>query len=366
MDDFDYYGVLEIDRNASAEEIKRAFRKQALKYHPDKNQNNPEAEERFKQINEAYQALSDENKRAVYDRYGRAGLNSQGGGGGGAGFESMFGDFADVFDSFFGGGRNGKTKNREMLDIAIELRISFLEAVFGCKKTVKYRYSKPCGSCGGTGGKRKQCARCSGRGQVYQRQGFMTFSQTCPECRGAGSTLESACKECGGKGASVIEDSIEISIPEGIDRGQRLRVGGHGNEGAKGGRGDLYVVIDVTEDKVFVRNDNNIYVEVPVFFTLAALGGEIEVVTLRGKQTLSIPRATRDQAQFVLRSQGVKSLSSGRLGDMVVQVKLIYPNKLSKEQEELLTKLHESFGLENSSHTGFFDEILERVKGWFV
>ena len=365
MDDFDYYGVLEIDRNATAEEIKRAFRKQALKYHPDKNQNNPEAEELFKQINEAYQALSDENKRAIYDRYGRAGLSSQGGGGG-SGFESMFGDFADVFDSFFGGGRNGKSKNREMLDIAIQLRISFLEAVFGCKKTVKYHYAKPCASCGGTGGKRKQCPRCSGRGQVYQRQGFMTFSQTCPECRGAGSTLENVCKECGGKGSSVIEESIEISIPEGIDQGQRLRVGGHGNVGAKGGRGDLYVVIDISEDKVFVRSESNIYVEVPVFFTLAALGGEIEVVTLRGKQSLHIPRATRDQAQFVLRSQGVKSLSSGRLGDMVVQVKLIYPNELSKEQEELLAKLHESFGLANSSHTGFFDEILERVKGWFV
>lgn len=364
MDEFDYYEVLELDRNASSEEIKRAYRKMALKYHPDKNQNNPEAEAKFKQINEAYQILSDEQKRAVYDRYGKAGLSASGGGGG---FESAFGDFADVFDSFFGGGRKrGGERSREMLDIGIEMEIGFFEAVFGCKKTIRYRYAKPCESCGGTGGKRKSCSYCSGQGQVYQRQGFMTFSQTCPKCGGAGSTLENACKECRGKGSTVIDDSFELTIPEGIDKGQRIRVGGRGNVGKSGSRGDLYVSIGVIEDAVFVRHEHNVYIETPVFFTLCALGGEIEVATLRGRQKLEIPRGTRDKAQISLKGEGVKSIGSSRIGDMIVQIKIVYPAKLTKEQEELLTKLHESFGHEGTTHASFFEEVFERIKGWFV
>ncbi|MDR0747115.1 MAG: molecular chaperone DnaJ [Helicobacteraceae bacterium] len=361
MEDFEYYSALEIDRNASAEEIKRAYRKMALKYHPDKNQNNPEAEARFKQINEAYQVLSDEGKRSLYDRYGKAGLSSQGGG-----FETVFDDFADVFDSFFGGSRKRQgARSREHLDIAVDLEISFFEAVFGCKKNIRYRYAKPCAACGGTGGTRKTCGYCSGRGQVYQRQGFMTFSQTCPKCRGQGSVLETACKECGGKGSIVIDDTIDITIPEGIDRGQRLRVSGRGNMSASGARGDLYVLIDVAEDAAFVRRENDIYVEAPVFFTVCALGGAIEIATLRGRQTLEIPRGTRDRAQIVLKGEGVKRLNGSAIGDMIVQVKLVYPARLTAEQEELLRKLHDSFGAEGTTHTGFFDEIFNRVKGWF-
>ncbi|MDR2153314.1 MAG: molecular chaperone DnaJ [Helicobacteraceae bacterium] len=362
MDDFDYYAVLEIDRNATAEEIKRAFRKAALKYHPDKNRNNPEAEAKFKRINEAYQVLSDENKRALYDRYGKEGLDSRGG----ADFGDMFGDIADVFDSFFGGGRKrSDRRNKEALDIAVELEISFMEAVFGCKKTLKYRYLKPCEACGGAGGKRKTCDYCGGRGQIYQRQGFMTFSQTCPKCHGTGGVLETACKECKGKGAIAIDDSVELTIPEGVDNAQRLRALGRGNLGASGARGDLYVVLSVRDDPVFVRQDNNVYVEAPVFFTLAALGGSIEVATLRGKQNLEIARGTRDKAQIVLRGEGIRSAASARTGDMIVQVKIVYPKKLTDEQEELLTKLHESFGQESVAHKGFFDEIAERVKSWF-
>ncbi|MDR2639533.1 MAG: molecular chaperone DnaJ [Helicobacteraceae bacterium] len=363
MDDFDYYAVLEIDRNATAEEIKRAFRKAAIKYHPDKNRNNPEAEAKFKQINEAYQVLSDENKRALYDRYGKAGLNA--GAGGGADFGDMF-NFADIFDSFFGGGRGQSSRRRqEALDIAVELQLSFMEAVFGCKKTLKYRYLKPCEACGGAGGKRKTCDYCGGRGQIYQRQGFMTFSQTCPKCEGAGAILETACKECKGKGAIAIDDSIELTIPEGVDSGQRLRAGGRGNMGKGKARGDLYVVLSVLDDPVFVRRENHVYVEAPVFFTLAALGGSIEVATLRGAKTLEIERGTRDKAQIVLRGEGIRSATGGRIGDMIVQVKLVYPKRLTEEQEALLTKLHESFGQESVAHKGFFDEIADRVKSWF-
>lgn len=367
MEELDYYAALEIDKNATAEEIKRAYRKQALKYHPDKNQNNPEAEAKFKQINEAYQVLSDEKKRAVYDRYGKAGLEG-GGGAGGAGFEDVFGDFADIFDSFFGGGgrSSGSRRTREMLDVAVELELTFLEAVFGCKKEVKYTWTKPCDACGGTGGDRATCDFCSGRGQVYQRQGFMTFSQTCPKCHGQGSMLKNACKSCHGKGKIGVEETVEITIPEGIDRGQRLRVGGRGSLGQNGARGDLYVVIDVLEDAAFVRHENHVYIEVPVFFTLAALGGTIEVTTLRGTRELEIPAGTRDKAQIVLKNEGIKGVNSSRRGDLIVQVKLVYPAKLTKEQEELLQKLHESFGQDGHPHKGFFDEVLERVKGWFA
>ncbi|MDR1452107.1 MAG: molecular chaperone DnaJ [Helicobacteraceae bacterium] len=362
MDDFDYYAVLEIDKNATAEEIKRAFRKAAIKYHPDKNRNNPEAEARFKQINEAYQVLSDENKRAIYDRYGKDGLNARGG----ADFGDMFGDIADVFDSFFGGGRKRSgDRRKETLDIAVEMELSFMEAVFGCKKTLKYRYHKPCAACGGAGGKRKTCDYCKGRGQIYQRQGFMTFSQTCPKCGGAGGVLESACNECKGAGAIQIDDVLELVVPEGVDSGQRLRAGGRGNMGKNGSRGDLYVVLSVLEDPVFARRDSNVYVEAPVFFTLTVLGGTIEVATLRGAKNIEIERGTRDKTQIALRGEGIKSATGGRIGDMIVQVKIVYPKKMTLEQETLLRKLHESFGQESVAHKGFFDEIAERVKGWF-
>ncbi|MDR2904526.1 MAG: molecular chaperone DnaJ [Helicobacteraceae bacterium] len=363
MEDFDYYEALEIERNATSEEIKRAFRKAAVKYHPDKNRNNSEAEAKFKQINEAYQVLSDENKRAIYDRYGKAGLS--GAGGGGADFEDMFGGFADIFDSFFGGSSR-KRRQEEALDVGAPLEISFMEAVFGCKKEVKFRYAKPCEECKGSGGTRRKCDYCGGRGQVYQRQGFMTFSQSCPKCAGTGNMLENACKSCGGKGQHIIDDKVEIAVPEGIDSNQRLRVGGRGSMGKNGDRGDLYVVIRVADDPVFVRHDNNVYVEAPVFFTLAALGGSIEIATLRGAKTLEIARATRDKSQITLRGEGIKSLSSGRIGDMIVQVKIVYPKTLSAEQEELLRKLHDSFGQEGAAHKGFFDEIADRVKNWFA
>ena len=306
--------------------------------------------------------MSDENNRALYDRYGKEGLGSRGG----SDFSDIFGDFADVFDSFFGGGRkrsNGRDK--EALDIAIELKISFMEAVFGCKKTLKYRYLKPCATCKGAGGKRKKCDYCGGRGQVYQRQGFMTFSQTCPKCGGTGGILETVCETCKGKGAIAIDDSLELTIPEGVDNAQRLRANGRGNLGSSGARGDLYVVLSVAGDPAFVRQDNDVYVEAPVFFTLAALGGSIEVATLRGKRNLEITRGTRDKSQIVIRGEGIRTAASGRTGDMIVQVKIVYPKKLTEEQEALLNKLHESFGQESIAHKSFFDEIADRVKGWF-
>ena len=370
MEEFDYYEILGVAKTASGDEIKKAYRKMAMKYHPDKNQGDSEAEVMFKKINEAYQILSDESKRATYDRYGKAGL--EGGGMGGAGGFGGFDDFADIFDSFFGGGgRGGGTRQqRENLDIAVEIDIEFHEAVFGCKKEVKYRYEKPCETCEGTGsktGKRETCSTCGGKGQIFQRQGFMTFSQTCPACGGTGTVIKDKCSKCHGSGKEKVEDKFSLDIPEGIDDGNRLRVAGRGSIGKSGNRGDLYVVVRVREDRVFVRHEDDIYVEVPIFFTLAALGGKITIPTLRGEKEIEIKRSIRDKEQIIIRGEGVPNVHTGRKGNMIVQVKLAYPEKMGAEQEELLKKLHESFGHNdiNEPHKGAFDEVVDKIKGWF-
>jgi molecular chaperone DnaJ len=367
VEEFDYYEILGVAKTASGDEIKKAYRKMAMKYHPDKNHGNDEAEVMFKKINEAYQILSDESKRATYDRYGKAGLEGRGMGGGG-GFE----DFADIFDSFFGGGgrSGGGRRQRENLDIAVEIEIDFLEAVFGCKKEIKYRYEKPCDACDGSGsknGKRETCSTCGGKGQIFQRQGFMTFSQTCPACGGTGSVIKDKCPKCHGSGKERVDDKFSLDIPEGIDDGNRLRVAGRGSIGKSGTRGDLYVVVRVREDRVFVRHEDDIYVEVPIFFTLAVLGGTIAIPTLRGEKAIEIKRNIKDKEQIVIRGEGVTNVHTGRKGNMVAQVKLVYPEKMNAEQEELLKKLHESFGLNdvNEPHKGVFDEVVDRIKGWF-
>lgn len=360
MAEADFYEILEVDRNATSEEIKRAYRKQAIKYHPDKNQGNSEAEAKFKEVNEAYQVLSDEQKRAVYDRYGRAGLEN------GGGFSGSFDDLAEIFDSFFGGSSRGRSRRpAEMLDIAIKVNLSFFEAVFGTKKRVDYSWQKPCETCKGTGGDKVTCSVCSGRGQVYQRQGFMTYSQTCPKCHGAGFAIKNPCKECKGTGKNDTKDTVEISIPSGIDTGQRLRVSGKGNLGQSGNRGDLYVVVEVDDDHHFVRNGEDIYFEVPVFFTLAVLGGEIEIASLRGKKPLTIPKNTRDKTQLTLKGEGIDSAISGRKGNLIAQVKIVYPDKMTADQEQKLRDLHDSFGQDGHAHTGLLDELFDRVKGWF-
>lgn len=364
-EDFDYYEVLGVNNNASADELKRAYRKMALKYHPDKNQDD-EAEAMFKRVNEAYQVLSDEEKRAVYDRYGKAGLEGGMGGGGAGGFEG-FGDFADIFDSFFGGGGGSRRsqKPRERLDIAVDITLEFKEAVFGAKKELDYTYLKSCTACGGTGGTRVTCDYCQGTGQVYQKQGFMTFSQTCPKCHGEGTIIKEACKVCHGKGNVEVDDTITVDIPEGIDNGHRLRVSGKGNIGKSGNRGDLYVNIHVRDDEVFIRHDDNIYLEVPIFFTLAALGGTIKIPTLRGEEEIAIKRGIKDKEQLTVKNLGVRNVRSGYKGDMIVQVKLEYPKNYTSEQQELLEKLHASFGGDNQPHENLFDGIVDRVKGWF-
>ena len=374
MAEMDYYEILEIERTATQEEIKRAYRKMALKYHPDRNPDDKEAEEKFKLVNEAYQVLSDEQKRAVYDRYGKQGLEGQGFHGfEGQSYEDIMDDLSAIFESVFGGGFTGRRSGRSAgdrynLDLSAEMEITFKEAVFGAKKELKYRYKKPCGACNGTGAKNGEvatCEYCNGQGQVYMRQGFMTFAQTCPQCHGSGQRIAEKCAECAGRGYEEVETTITVEIPEGVDDGNRLRIPGAGNVGTGGRRGDLYVTFYVEEDEHFVRHGDDIYLEVPVFFTQAVLGDKITIPTLRGEKELNLPRGARDKQQFVFRGEGVRNVHSGQLGNLIAQIRIVYPKNLNEKQEQLLRELQESFGIESKPHESLFESAFEKIKGWF-
>lgn len=372
MTEIDYYELLKVGKSADKITIKKAYRKMAMKYHPDKNPNDEEAENKFKAVNEAYQVLSDDEKRSIYDKYGKEGLKGLGQNTGG--FSSSFDDLSSVFEEVFGNSGFGSSSRRQKktynynLDIAIELTIEFNEAILGCKKDVDYRYKKACPACKGTGakdGKLSICPHCNGEGQIHIRQGFMTFAQTCPHCGGSGQVVMDKCDTCNGTGFNKVKDSFEVSIPEGVNNGNKIRVPNKGNIAPDGTRGDLYLQIRVKEDSHFVRHDDDIYIEVPIFFTQVALGDNIKIPSLKGELELKIPAGTKDKEQFRFSGEGVKSVQSFRKGDLIVQIKIKYPKKLNKEQKELLEKLQESFGLESKPHLSNFEDLFDRVKDWF-
>ena len=367
QEEFDYYEVLQISRDATGAEIKKAYRKLALKYHPDHNPDDPDAEEMFKRINEAYAVLSDDEKRALYDRYGKAGLEGQSGG-----FShTTMDDIMDIFNSMFGGnpfgtrGGRSDTAGRYARDIEVELQLSFPEAVFGTIKRFDIRYKYACESCHGEGGKSETCDYCGGHGQVVMRQGFVQFAQSCPKCHGEGRRIVKKCSDCHGKGYLEEKEEIEIEIPAGVDTGNRLRVQGKGNRLVNGRRGDLYVHFVVEEDEHFIRHGNDLYVEVPVFFTQAILGEEIAIPSLEGELTLSLPQGTQDKAQFVFENEGVPDVHTGYKGRLIAQVKIVYPKRLDSKQKELLQQLQESFGLESRPHQSKFESTFKRIKEWF-
>lgn len=370
----EYYEILEIGVTDDKDVIKKAYRKMALKYHPDRNPNDKEAEEMFKKVNEAYEVLSDDNKREIYKRYGKEGLKN-GGGFGGADFGDIFGDLGSIFESAFGGfggGFGGSSRRRQAkfsADLEIHLDLTFKEAVFGCKKKIDLEYKSYCKDCNATGakdGKLETCPHCKGKGQVFVQQGFMAIGQTCPHCSGSGQSSATPCKTCKGKGFELKRESFEIDIPEGVDNGNTLRVPGRGNLLSKDDqRGVLYVQMQIEEDEHFVRDGDNIFVEVPVFFTSIALGVTIKVPTLRGEVELKLPQGTRDKEQFVFRNEGVKNVRSGRKGAFVAVIKTIYPDKLNETQKELLEKLHESFGVESEPHKNIFESVCDKIKNWF-
>lgn len=365
-----YYEILEIAQNADKESIKKAYRKLALQYHPDRNQGDKEAESKFKLINEAYEILSDDEKRALYDRYGKEGLRGASGGFGGF---SDFEDLNDIFSSFFGGGSRSRKKRSQGenfdLSLAIALNLSFKEAVFGCKKEVEFSYKKACQSCnasGAKGGKLQTCHKCRGRGQVGVQQGFITFAQTCPDCRGSGESAGEKCPECKGRGFDEFADRVEVSVPEGINSGMSLRVSARGNVGKDGSRGDLFVKIFAAEDAIFIRDDEDIYIEFPVFFTQAILGQSVKVPTIRGEALLSLPKGAKDGQRFVLENEGVKDVRSSRIGRQIVQIAIKFPHTINEEQTKLLEQLGESFGVQDGVHQeqkGLFEKIATWFKG---
>lgn len=363
-----YYEILEITQSADKDTIKKAYRKLALKYHPDRNQGDKEAEGKFKLINEAYEVLSDDEKRAIYDRYGRDGLKGNGSFGGGS--FGDFGDLGDIFSSFFGdafggGSRRRRHENQEKFsaELGINLKLSFKEAVFGCKKTINFVYKDSCKACKASGakdGKTSTCPKCQGKGQVGVRQAFITFAQTCPDCQGSGMSAAEKCPDCKGRGFNEIKDSVEMNIPEGIDTGMSLRVAKKGNVLRDGTRGDMFVKILAEEDETFIRDGKDIYIEFPVFFTQAVLGQNVRVPTIRGEATLTLPVGAKDGQRFILEREGVKSVHSNSLGRQIVQIAIKFPSSLNAEQTRLLEELSESFGVKDGIHheqKGLFDKI---------
>ncbi len=363
-----YYEILEVSQSADKTTIKKAYRKMAKIHHPDKNPGDEEAELKFKFCNEAYQVLSDDKQREIYDRYGKEGLQQGGGrsssGFGGGGFDDLGSIFEEMFSGGSGRSRKPRNTDKYSLDEAVEVHISFKEAVFGCNKDIEFVYKESCDTCTGTGakdGKMSTCSTCKGQGQVYMKQGFMTFSQTCPTCHGEGSSASDKCKKCDGKGFKNKKDKVTIKVPAGVDNENRLRVSGKGNISKDGRRGDLYVTFYVEQDSTFIRDNNDIYIEVPVFFTQAVLGETISIPSLTGELDLELERGTKDKQHYKFRGEGVADVHGHGKGDLIAQINLTYPDSLTSEQQELLEKLQESFGLESKPHEGIFDSL----KGWF-
>jgi len=373
MEELSYYEILEVTQSADKSTIKKAYRAMAKKYHPDKNPGDEEAEHKFKLCNEAYQCLSDEQQRSTYDRYGKEGLQGMGGGRrSSAGFDDLGSMFEDMFNGFGGGGGGRRQNPADMdkypLDMNVDMYLSFNEAIFGCEKDIEFSYKKSCKPCKGTGaknGKLSTCKQCKGQGQVYMKQGFMTFSQTCPVCQGTGSAATDACKSCHGDGYEEVRESVNVKIPKGIDTGNRLRVSGKGNIGKKGNRGDLYVTFEVKQDKHFIRDDNDVYIEIPVFFTQAITGETLTIPSLTGELELKLDVGTRDKQRFTFRDEGIDDVHGHGKGNLIAIVNIQYPKKINDEQRELLAKLQESFGIESTPHQGVLDSAIDKMKGWF-
>jgi len=344
----DYYEILGISRTASADEIKKAYRQLALKYHPDRNPGDSECEEKFKEASEAYEVLRDQEKRNLYDRFGHEGLRNSGFSGF-AGFDDIFASFGDIFEDFFGfGGFGGRRRNRSTArrgaDLRYDMSISLHDAAFGIEKNIEVEKAVQCSACSGSGAapgtSPETCGMCRGTGRVMQQQGFFSIATTCPRCRGNGTTVAKPCKHCKGSGRELQKKSLKVKIPAGVETGMKLRLNSEGEPGERNGPpGDLYVFLHVEEDSFFKRHDNDIVCQVPISFSQAALGTELEVPTLYGQERLKIPRGIQSGDLLSIRGAGMPYLNSRGKGDQIVQIIVKTPSKLSKKQEELFKEL---------------------------
>jgi molecular chaperone DnaJ len=372
----DYYQLLGVPRNASDSEIKKSFRRLAMKYHPDRNRDNPGAEEQFKKIKEAYDVLSDPKKRSAYDQFGHAGVDPSMGAAGGFGFtgESFSDIFSDVFGDIFGGGagasRRRGTRAQRGADLRYNLEITLEEAVAGAEVKIRVPSLVTCAECNGTGAKKgtspTTCSTCQGHGAIRMQQGFFAVQQTCPTCHGTGQQIKDPCRVCHGLGRVQETKTLSVKIPPGVDTGDRIRLAGEGEAGEYGGPpGDLYVQISVKEHPIFTRDGANLYCEVPISFPTACLGGELEVPTLDGKVVLKIPPETQTGRLFRLRGKGVKPVRGGSQGDLLCRVRVETPVHLNKEQIELIKKLDDSLSGGGSHHSPQAHGWLDGVRQFF-
>lgn len=366
----DLYEVLGVSRDASERDIKKAYKRLAMKFHPDRNQGDDSAADKFKEVKVAYEVLTDPQKRAAYDQYGHAAFE-QGGMGGGGGFGGAGADFSDIFgdvfgDIFGGGRRGGQQRAQRGADLRYNMELSLEEAVRGVNKEIKVPTYVGCEPCGGSGAKPgsspETCGTCHGVGQVQMRQGFFAVQQTCPTCHGRGKIIKDPCNSCHGQGRVQETKTLSVKIPAGVDTGDRIRLTGEGEAGEFGApAGDLYVQVHVREHHIFTRDGNNLYCEVPVSFTMAALGGEVEVPTLDGRVSLKVPTETQTGRMFRMRGKGVKSVRGGGVGDLICKLVVETPVNLSSRQKELLKELEDTFEGSANKHKpkseGFFDGV---------
>ncbi|GJM06574.1 MAG: chaperone protein DnaJ [marine bacterium B5-7] len=369
----DYYEILGVDKNADEATLKKAFRKLAMKYHPDRNPDDNTAEDKFKEVKEAYDMLSDPQKRQAYDQYGHAaadqmgGFGGGGGGFGGGGFSDVFGD---IFNDMFGGRGGGGQQAQRGADLRYDMEVTLEQAVFGTEEKIRIPVTANCDTCSGSGAKPgtkpETCSDCKGHGQVHMQQGIFTVQQACPSCRGTGQRIKNPCTSCRGQGRVRKQKTLSVKIPAGVDDGDRVRLSGEGEAGGMGGpSGDLYVQIYVKKHAVFKREGNDLYCEVPITFTCASLGGEIVVPTLSGEVKLKIPTETQSGKLFRLRNKGVKSVRSGSVGDLLCRVMVETPIKLSTEQQKLLRQFQESLDNDDVSHSPKSRSWFDNVKRFF-
>lgn len=364
----DYYDVLGVQRNASEAEIKKAYRRLAMKYHPDRNPGDTTAEANFKEAKEAYEVLADAQKRSAYDQFGHAGVDaSMGGGpGGGAGFGDVFGDiFGDIFG---GGGRRGARQNRGS-DLRYNLELSLEDAINGTEVQIRVPVMSNCETCDGSGSRKgsqaKTCTTCGGHGEVRMQQGFFSVQQTCPQCRGTGKIITDPCPDCHGQGRVKKQKTLSVKIPAGVDEGDQVRLAGEGEAAPHGGiTGDLYVAVQLKKHPIFQREDTHLYCETPVSFTLLALGGDLEIPTLDGRANLKIPAGTQTDKVFRLRGKGVRNVRGTQAGDLFCKVVVETPVNLSKEQRELLEKLDASMREGGKRHSPKESSWTDKIKSF--